>query len=425
VESLGVNHWVHITLRVCGNLPPMGRTPDIAPAALLLAVVGLAACGPAGQGGKPVEADAVGSDAGVTSAAEAGEPAEEIPNVPFSMFGGTPMHQNRAQVAGPAERPEEIASFRLGARAFASPVIGPDGTVYIGSLDGTFNALKRDGSLRWSYVCGEPVFASAAVSATGVVYVGCDDDTLLAFAADGSPRWIYRMSQDVDSAPIIGDDGVVYVGGEGLHAISSAGNRRWMLVCGHISGSPALRADGLVVVGSHDHRVYAVSKDGTVQWAFGTRGKVEGTPAVLPGDEVIVGSSDGNLYRLAAKGGMLWKLDTGGPVLGGAALSADGRVAYVGSMSGAVLAVDVAKGKILWRLETGGPVRATPLLDSAGRLYVGSRDHHLYAVDAGSGEVVWRVDLGAQIDSSVAIAAGGTIIVGDDQGVVHFLRERT
>ena len=120
---------------------------------------------------------------------------------------------------------------------------------------------------------------------------------------------------------------------------------------------------------------------------------------------------------------MRWKLDAGGAVLGGIAVSKDGEIAVVGTMSNRIIGIDAHKGKIQWEVETGGPVRATPLLDSAGTIYVGSRDGNLYAVDHRDGKVLWRTDLGAQIDSSVAIAGGGTLIVGDDEGVIHFLSE--
>ncbi len=248
--------------------------------AVAVGVTGLAlACGPSGQGSRGARsrtAEQQGDEAVVAKTPEAADGAEPLePNVPFAMLGGGPRHLHRATVPGPARTPRTVAAFHCGGRVAASPVIGPDGTIYIGAIDGSFNALKRDGTLRWSFVCDEPIFSTAAVSQTGKVFVGCDNDILHAFSTDGTPRWTYRMTHDVDSAPVISDEGIIYVGGEGLHAIDGDGKRRFKLwLGGHVSASPTVRPDGVIVVGSHDNRIYFVKVDGTVLAGFETGGAI-------------------------------------------------------------------------------------------------------------------------------------------------------
>jgi outer membrane protein assembly factor BamB len=392
---------------------------------LYLAVLWTVACGPRGEGKPPIKTAEESRETSVQEddpGTREGE-SKEL-NVPFAMMGGGPKHVYRAQMPGPQSAPEEIARFRVGNRVFASPVIGPDGTVYIGGIDGTFNALRLDGKLRWSYVCNEPIFSTAAISLSGAVYVGCDDDTLLAFSTDGTVRWTYAMKQDVDSSPIIGHSGLIYVGGEGLHAILPSGERQFKIFLGgHVSASPAQRPDGMIVVGSHDHRVYAVLADGTVAWSFGTKGAVQGAVACLQNNDVVFGSDDGFVYRLSPMGGSRWRFKTGGPVRAGVAVSEDERAVFVASMDGRVYGLDADTGKELWHIATAGHIRSTPVLGSEGRLYFGSRDHHLYAVDAANGELKWRIDLGAEIDSTLAIASGRTLVVGSDDGTIYILGE--
>jgi outer membrane protein assembly factor BamB len=392
---------------------------------LYIAVLCMVACGKRGDGKLPIKAaeerikTTVQEDAYGTADGE----SKEL-HVPFAMMGGGPKHVYRAQVPGPRSAPKEIARFRIGNRVFASPVIGPDGTVYVGGIDGTFNALRLDGTLRWSYVCNEPIFSTAAISLSGAVYVGCDDDTLLAFSTDGTVRWTYAMKQDVDSSPIIGHGGLIYVGGEGLHAIRPSGKRRFKIILGgHVSASPAQRPDGMIVVGSHDHRVYAVLADGTVAWSFGTKGPVQGAVACLKSNDVVFGSDDGFVYRLSPMGGSRWTFKTGGPVRAGVVVSEDEQAVFVASMDGRIYGLDANTGKELWHIATAGHIRSTPVLGSEGRLYFGSRDHHLYAVDAANGELKWRIDLGAEIDSTLAIAFGRKLVVGSDDGTIHILGE--
>ncbi len=347
-------------------------------------------------------------------------------HVPFAMRGGGPSHLHRSPLAGPARAPVVTEMFRTGARVFASAVVGPDGTVYLGAIDGSFNALRPTMELRWTYICDEPVFSTAAVSLSGMVYVGCDDDRLLAFSTDGTLRWTYRAGHDVDSAPVIAPSGAIYVGADGLHAVSPRGERIFKVMLeGHVSASPTVRPDGVVVVGSHDHRVYAVDRDATVAWIFSTKGPVLAPAAALDNGDVVVGSDDGHIYRLAPRGGMRWKTETKGPVRAGFAVDVEQKRVFAASMDGHLYALGLEDGRVIWKVQTGGPLRASPLLDVAGRIYIGSRDHHLYAMDASSGEIIWRLDLGADIDSSAALISDGKLVVGCDDGGVRVVEEKS
>src|SRR5688500_2254904 len=74
---------------------------------------------------------------------------EQTRELPMSMGG--PRHTGRSITAGPPAEPSRRWIHRTGARIFASPVLGPDGTVYVGSLDRSFHAIAPDGTLRWRY----------------------------------------------------------------------------------------------------------------------------------------------------------------------------------------------------------------------------------------------------------------------------------
>ena len=55
--------------------------------------------------------------------------------------------------------------FRTGRGIFSTPVIGGDGTVYVGSADHDFYALRPDGRLRWKLRTGGIIDAAAAIGA--------------------------------------------------------------------------------------------------------------------------------------------------------------------------------------------------------------------------------------------------------------------
>jgi outer membrane protein assembly factor BamB len=128
--------------------------------------------------------------------------------------------------------------FDTGDYVSATPALGADGTLYIGSLDGYLYALdSRDGSLKWRFNAGAPIFSSAVVRADGTVIFGCDSDPAdpagrgSVFAVTPGEHgavqlWRYRTNDHVGSSPVIDKDGFIYVGSDDkkLHAIAGNGS---------------------------------------------------------------------------------------------------------------------------------------------------------------------------------------------------------
>ena len=102
---------------------------------------------------------------------------------------------------------------------YASPAIGPDGKIYVGSADGTMYAIKPDGTLAWAYDTLDPIRSSAAIDGDGNVYFGGADGRLYALRSDGSRLWSYDAAQsernDLNGSPAIGPDGLIIGGEEG------------------------------------------------------------------------------------------------------------------------------------------------------------------------------------------------------------------
>src|SRR5687768_8344314 len=86
--------------------------------------------------GRGVDSGRPGIDAGPGATTVQREQTRELP-----MFMGGPRHTGRSINAGPPAEPSRRWIHRTGARIFASPVLGPDGTVYVGSLDRSFHAI--------------------------------------------------------------------------------------------------------------------------------------------------------------------------------------------------------------------------------------------------------------------------------------------
>jgi outer membrane protein assembly factor BamB len=208
-------------------------------------------------------------------------------------------------------------SFATGNTVYSSPAIAPDGTIYFGSMDTKVYALDPNTHLvknGWPFVTGGYVASSPAIGRDGTVFVGSQDGKLYALNPNGTQKWSLPLSgYVVDSSPAIGPDGTVYVGSQDNNVYSinpNTGqiNPGWPYATGYmVRSSPAVASDGTIFVGSYDNGVYALNPDGTSfahSWPFYTGGYVFSSPAIGPDGTVYIGSSDGKLYALAGVSGL-------------------------------------------------------------------------------------------------------------------------
>ncbi len=106
----------------------------------------------------------------------------------------------------------------------APPLVGADGTIFLGGRDGILSALDRDGTVRWRYASGSDIAATPAQAPDGTLYVGLLGKRLAAVGPDGRLHWSVHMGGAVRSAPFVAPDGTLYVstlGGQ-LYALAPA-----------------------------------------------------------------------------------------------------------------------------------------------------------------------------------------------------------
>ncbi len=287
-----------------------------------------------------------------------------------------------------------------------------DGTVYVGSWDGTLHALDAgDGAKEWEYETGGTVRSSPAV-VDDTVYVGGGDAVFAVDASDGSDEWGVDTGGYVSSPAVV--DGTVYVGSNdrNVYALdASDGTERWRFgTGGEVESSPAV-VDGTVYVGSNDRNVYALDVgDGTERWRFETGGEVESSPAVVDGT-VYVGCSvvnEANVYALsAADGGEEWRFETGGGVTSSPAVVDD--TVYVGSTDRQLYALSAADGTERWSFEADGTPSPPAVVD--GTVYFGTTgEGTAYALDASDGTERWSLGVSGFVRASPAVA-NGTVYV--------------
>ncbi|MCX6951531.1 MAG: PQQ-binding-like beta-propeller repeat protein, partial [Verrucomicrobia bacterium] len=273
----------------------------------------------------------------------------------------------------------------------ATPAVGPDGTVYVGSWDGKLYALSPAGVKKWEYAtgAGNYLYSSPALGADGTIYFGAGDGNFYALRPDGTLKWTYPAGDWIDSSPAIGANGFIYYGSwdGNVYAIRDDGDtarEMWRFATnGPVLSSPALGRDGTVYLGANDGRLYALhGTTGARLWDFSLNGTLEGSPAVGPDGTVYFGGSDGRLHAVGDDGALRWTFDVIDPVVSTPAVRADGSIVF-GTTSAAIYALN-PDGSQKWRVTTGDWVDASPAIAPDGTIYVGSYDKRLYALN-GSG----------------------------------------
>ncbi len=302
----------------------------------------------------------------------------------------------------------------------ASPTVGDDGTIYVGSTDGYLYAVNPNGTEKWSFETGSDIWGSVVIGPDGTLYFGSGDGYIYRLNPDGTEIWRFAMEDGTFSTPALGADGTIYVGSldKNLYAINPNGTRKWAFPTGGtISSSPAVGADGSVYVGSADNLFYALDPDGSLQWSFNAGDWID-SPTLAADGTIYVGAVNQTLYAFRPNGAIAWTFRARGAVWGSVALGADGTL-YFGSAGNRIYALN-PDGSVKWEFVTENWVNATPLVGPDGTIYIGSGDQRLYAIDP-QGNQKWAFTASDPLFSSPAIGPDGTIYVGTWTGWDHNL----
>ena len=339
------------------------------------------------------------------------------------MFHHDPRHTGCSPFTGPPVPTLKWAALTQGS-IFASPSLGADGTIYVGSVDCNLYAINPvDGTPKWQFLTGGYIYSSPAIGVDGTIYVGSSDGNLYALnAADGSPKWSFPAGNAIDSSPVIGADGTIYVGAMdgNLYALHPDGSWLWKYTTGQaIYSSPAISADGMTIyVGSEDFNLYAIDAvNGALKWKYATDNQIWSSPAVDANGNIYVGSLDTNLYAIQPNGTLLWQTATGNAIYSSPALGADGTI-YVGSLDNNLYAFNLADGSLQWKAQTGSQIWSSPTIGADGTIYVGSNDMNLYAFTQG-GALIWKDPLPSYCESCPVLGADGTIYAGTVGGTLY------
>jgi outer membrane protein assembly factor BamB len=367
---------------------------------------------------------------GAAFVSAAARPASaQLANSAWPMFHHDVRHTGQSEYDGPATATVKWM-YRNIARFQSSPAIGPDGTIFYGTVRLLCANDPTNGSKKWcTHLVSTIKRSSPAVAADGTVYVGARDDRLYALCSgsacgaltQGSIKWSFQIHDDGDVrvSPAIGPDGTVYMAGTfngSLHALNPNGSLKWKFSVGEavINASPALADDGSVYLGF----LHKVSSTGSRLWEFhsGSRNR-SSSPAIATDGTVYVGTTRG-LFAINPDGTQRWLVETPGRVVTTPAIATDGTI-YVGTaLRFPTLYAINPDGTVKWTFAGTKSFNSSPIVGANGVIYAAS-GKTVHAVNP-DGTLLWEhVTLG-NIVASPAIAADGTLYMAGGRYLYAF-----
>jgi outer membrane protein assembly factor BamB len=225
---------------------------------------------------------------------------------------------------------------KIGGWVIGDPAIGDDGFVYVGASngDGDFCAVYPNGTLKWYLDLGRATF-SPVIGNNGTIFVGTYDGYLFAVSPEGKIEWRIKADGPVRDEVAIGDDGTVYFGTSAwpgdnyLYAVyPNNGSVKWIYYISPAGGSYiiglAIAEDGTLYFSTGEGLFYALDKNGVLKWrieisyfgwetfAFPAIGK-DGTIYMVAEPSTPFRQS-GYLYAISPDGEVKWRKGLGSAI---------------------------------------------------------------------------------------------------------------
>lgn len=231
----------------------------------------------------------------------------------------------------------------------STPAIGVDNTLYF-VAGGRLYAASASGTVVWEDILDNPSaggFASPALGQDGTIYVGSTyGETAYAVNPNGSNKWSFMFRSGCSEAPTLGDG--VYFAASSLYAFTLLGSNIWSGGV-QLQGSPVIGTGGRIYVADDGRVLNAITADGQISWLAVTSSPSlfsPTTPAVDAGGNIYYCCSN-SVWMLNAQGQALWKLNQPGDPGPG------GEFALTSPIIGPDGTLYVALGTTLYAIATG------------------------------------------------------------------------
>lgn len=258
----------------------------------------------------------------------------------------------------------------------------------------------------WACFHGDPQHSGLSASAVGA--------PLTRIAARG-------LGDQISGSPAVRQDGCVLIGARDVNLYCLGPDLDTLLWVADLTpygsniyySSPALDASGSAYI-TTNRKLVKVSNDGTVLWAWPSHNalSISHSPVIGQDGKVYFACYSESLYALTPEGTLAWAYPLGRAVNSAPAIDLDGNIVVAttrGSAPWPLFCIE-PDGDLLWVYNLDGDAEfSSPAVGPDGAIYIGA-DRYLYAVRS-DGTLKWRDSLLARIQSCPAVANESTLYV--------------
>jgi len=243
-------------------------------------------------------------------------------------------------------------------------------------------------------------------------------------ATDGTGVWVSANYGQVLGAVTIGTNDYIWflANNNRLVALKPDGTEETVVTLPADGvGTPAITADGTVVIATVDGRVRRFSKNGDpLTWETALPAAPTTSVAIGANGNLYVGANTEMVAIARDTPAILWRKSIGSPIHSEPAVGLDGSV-YFGANDGKVYSIS-ADGQTRWSDQTGAPVQSSPAIDSLGNVYIGSADSIVYGYTS-TGKRIATFRAFDAVNSAVVIGPNGNLFVGSRDNRLYALRD--
>lgn len=280
----------------------------------------------------------------------------------------------------------------------SSPALSADETTaYFGSWDNFVYAVNTTtGAEKWRYETGGILIASPAVGSDGTVYIGSADGIFYALRDNGQEKWVFVADGEIESSAVVDSQNrVTFATTTGsVYNLDAKGNLQWTFQAGSVADNgaiehgvyAALALDGAdrIYVGSKNHYLIVLEADGRLAWTYQSTDRIDSSPVIDKDGNVYFAARDGYLTALDSYGSLQWELLVGDVFYASPAIDTNGTLyvpSYAGNSQTIVQAISSA-GHVLWSQILPGYNDASVTIGQDGAILIGSYSGLLYALES-------------------------------------------
>ncbi|MBI2437740.1 MAG: PQQ-binding-like beta-propeller repeat protein, partial [Lentisphaerae bacterium] len=182
-----------------------------------------------------------------------------------------------------------------GAILVANSALTPNGALY--SINPT------NGATNMTWALPGPTYASPAIGSNGWVYIGSSTNLYAFDPTTNTTQRIWNTAGQIFASPAISTNGVIYVSGTNFYAFNLNGTTNWTITLSGINKSSAvLDTNGNVIVGARspggNYYLYSFATNGSTNWALQLDAAIDYHSPLIRRDGTIYMTDQNNIYSI-------------------------------------------------------------------------------------------------------------------------------